>query len=104
MLLLPAQAGVDGDKLVERPCVLSEQGVIVALGLEVQETELATRLAEGDAGTAIAATVEPGNEEFGRAAKTIIDTQLEGGICTVSDQLVLQVSIARQNGSRCCRI
>src|SRR5205085_1596403 len=72
-----------------------------ALRLKVQEAELATGLAEEDAGSTVAAAVNPGNEEFGRAAESIVDTQLEGRIRSIGDQLVLQVSVARQNSSRC---
>src|SRR4051812_38715073 len=104
MLLLPAQAGVDGDELVERPCVLSKQRVVIALRLEIQQAEFATGLAEEDSCSTVAAAIETRNEEFRRAAESVVDPQLEGRIRSIRDQLVLQVSVAGQNGSRCCRI
>ena len=96
VLLLPAQASVNGHVLVKTPRILRKDRVVVGLSREVQVPELSTDLEETDAYAAIGAVRLAGDSHFGHATVRGSGAQVEFGGGAVGNQLRLQARIYRR--------
>src|SRR5882762_233538 len=70
LLLLPAQAGIDGEVLARRPIILHKHRMVVGPSFEIQLSEFPTGLAQVYADAAVGTTIraagvtKPGDVEF----------------------------------------